>query len=235
MVGIITLTDEKGKWRQERYPLIVWLGQRQDGAMQFATPYLSALAFRLLEEAAPRKSLKAHPNRAKIRFNPHHSYLVSSVAAKIKDPKAIEIVCRVCALIEQRGSYNFSDPNGDNSYAPHIGAETLKNDVEPLRIAYESASSANAKNKILARTFSRVQNILENYTLLRFYYPDIKLDIRIPTSKTLKQIVYNFPHSGKVHHTKEERDAAIAEITRQAKLQAMHAKKPAPASGTNED
>lgn len=183
-----------GKPTQSIYPVLNFEGYNEEkNTISISSPYFNNL-IRTLYDLAVKKDKDGKPKLKKSGSPtfalPMHSYLVSADIAKERNKVAVENVFIIVALIEQAGGLNV----------PRIKASTL---VE-RNVQLQERLQANAKpNRLLSTTFKKTWELLRTKTTLQQDYyniqlPDPKDPANIPTMTTLKDIIFSFPHDGKV-------------------------------------
>ncbi len=121
---------------------------------------------------------------------PSYSFLIDSSIERERNKAAAENVVILVSLIEQAGNN-----------LPRIKASTL---IERnVQLAERLANSSNPRI-LLKRTFTKTWELLRKKTRLEAVYKDIKLPdpknpAFIPTIGNLEEIVFEFPHNGKVN------------------------------------
>ena len=184
-----------GKIYKSYYPIFLFTGYAQKtNTLEVYSPYLTRVINNILE-----KAVKLNPKTQKPILNkigkpiplPSHSFLIKPTIAKERNFIAVENVVFIVQLIEQAG---------DNT--PHIKANTLIERNPQLQYRLNETDSKH-KSRVLQRIFKSTWELLRDQTHLIEVYKNIKLPdpddpANIPTVKSLKKMVFAFPHEGKI-------------------------------------
>ena len=194
VIGVMTETVN-GKIYKSYYPIFLFTGYAQKtNTLEVYSPYLTRVINNILE-----KAVKLNPKTQKPILNkigkpiplPSHSFLIKPTIAKERNFIAVENVVFIVQLIEQAG---------DNT--PHIKANTLIERNPQLQYRLNETDSKH-KSRVLQRIFKSTWELLRDQTHLIEVYKNIKLPdpddpANIPTVKSLKKMVFAFPHEGKI-------------------------------------
>ena len=177
------------------YPIFHFEGYNaESNTIEIYSPYLNRVIENILKEAVKLNTKTHQPILDKIGKPvplASHSYLIKPSIARERNFIAVENVVLIVQLIEQAG---------DNT--PHIKASTLIERNPQLQYRLNEADSKN-KSNVLKRIFKGTWELLREQTHLIEVYKNIKLPdpydpANIPTVKSLKKMVFAFPHEGKI-------------------------------------
>ena len=209
VMGVMHVT-RNGRPDKSYFPVLSFLGyDAKRNVIEISSPYLVHVidnifraAIRLNRKQQPMLNKKGEPFRL-----PSQSYIINPNISRERNQTAVENVVIIVTTIEQAGNNT-----------PHIKASTIieRNPQLQERIAN---TTENHRNRLLQRVFKKTWELLRDQTNLLTVYKDIRLpdpedSKNIPTLKTL-DIVFEFPHDGKITAVKKEKSSKIA--TGQAK------------------
>lgn len=190
IVGVMHGT-RAGKASKSLYPVLNFEGyDDKTNTISFSSPYMNMViqtVYRLAvvqkKDGAPKLTKRGDPVR-----NPTHSYCLKTSILKERNKAAIENVVTVVQMIEQCGEQT-----------PHISARTMIERNPQLATRLEKVKNPTS---LLRRTFEATWKLLREQTYLSEWYQDIQLPDPadasvIPSVKTLDDLVFTFPHSGK--------------------------------------
>lgn len=175
------------------YPVLVFHAyDDRDGTLTFASPYINKLIITVFEKSIQRDK-KGHPRLSKTGkpiIRASHSRLIKSSILQERNRRACEIVCYVVETIEMAGKH-----------APRIRAQTIVAHCPDLNNALDAATPSN-RSLILKRAFSKAWELLRTQTTLEDTYRNICIPTEVPTYSELKDMIFEFPHLGKINATK---------------------------------
>lgn len=184
-------------------PILVFTGEdrEQNGLIYFQSPYLMQVIYdlykasiRTTKDNKPKLTSSGQPD-----LKPAHSTLINSSLVKERNKSAACNVQEIIYTIENAGKN-----------VPHIKARTLIDRNPQLKARIESTEELRYKNRLLKRVFSATWELLRTQTRLTEVYKDIQLpdpkdQSVIPTMTTL-DMVFQFPHKGKIKQVNEISD-----------------------------
>ena len=190
MVGVLYETVN-GKKRASYYPVLNFEGyDAKNTHFYFSSPYMNKVIQTILggsiirnKNGEPQLKNNGEPKRL-----PTHSYLIKSSLQSQRNSAAADNVQIIVTLIEQAG---------DNT--PNIKASTIIERNPQLKARLDVSQN---KRRLLERVFKKTWELLREHTTLQETYIDIELPdpnnpAFIPNMRTLKTLVFTFPHKGK--------------------------------------
>lgn len=192
IIGIMHIT-RNGKNDKSYFPVLNFEGyDAKNNTISFFSPYLIYIV-KEIYSASIQRDKKGQPklnrNNQAI-LEPSHSFILKSSIASERNKAAVENVMIIVKVIVQTG----------NRGVPHIKASTI---IERNEILKWRLSKDNHPSRLLSRVFSKTWELLRDKTELLDIYREIVLpdpqDIRnIPTVNNVNEIVFSFPHKGKI-------------------------------------
>ena len=177
---------------EDEYQVLVFESYEEStNTLTVSVPYMNHLVQEIFE-LSKKKDKKGHyitKTNGEFLTNATHSYLIHADIAQEKNKAAAENVIILTTLIEQAGNNE-----------PHISAEKL---IERNVILKQRLERNSNPNQLLQRVFKKTWSLLREKTDLQKVYKNIMLPspsdpAAIPTSATLKTMVFRFPHEGKI-------------------------------------
>lgn len=166
-------------------PLIFQEYDAETDTIGFSSPYFEYL---LKEASTNRKKFERQQGGRTITAEkPISTRLIRSEIATQKNKRAVRIVEIIVQTIESAG---------DAVHNPHISVKTIIDRNAQLRTALKNSNNVT---RDLERAFSKAYELLETHTYLQEKYVDIRLPkapADVPTAKTYRRMVLEFPHKG---------------------------------------
>lgn len=205
VMGILKITDVYGT-RNEVSSILTTFGYRaKENVILFGSRYFEVIAYYIQRERIRKIEQRNHKryiddNGLLLRRNeelplliPGHSRLLKTSAyTGRKGDYSFELAAMLCVLIDRTGSAQGTEP--------HITAKLLLEQCPGFLKALMAIQRKQHQNRKLEGTFKRVRNILENHSLLKETYKDIKIKIPPITMDNFKnpRTVLRFPHKGRI-------------------------------------
>lgn len=191
VLGIIKDRLDDGRLYEMAYPLMSLLEyDSEDNTVSICSPYMVAIYERLMKPRPKTKkdgSAVLDRNKAPIML-PNYASMIDSRLYGQKNVRAIYLVQEIVLLIIKTGSAG----------TPHITVRHLIGRVPELAdILGDSGIPAKDKSQIIARAFKAAWRYLEEYTLLKRSYKDIRFPALIPRLRDLDAVL-EFPHKGRM-------------------------------------
>lgn len=192
-----------GKIRESYYQVLNFeYYDEKTNTVAFSSPYMNYVIQNIYN-----LSIRRENGRPQIASNgrpltlPSHSYLIDQSILKERNKAAVENVILITTLIEQAGSKNKREN------PPHISARNL---IERNVQLAERLERSENQRALLKRVFSKTWELLREKTTLEENYKNIELPSpkdpsMIPTMRNLDELIFSFPHDGKIKDQKLRR------------------------------
>ena len=188
------------------YRLLVFLGyDQQTNSISFGSPYMNRVLQRLQEENT--FTIEKGKRKGQEFTAPYHSFLIHGTIANERNKPAIEIVCSIVTLLQQRGDALPTNEGDISLIKAHKSFQGIINDIPLLKESLEAPAidistqqpkpkTRQQKNDILSRAFKRAYVLLKEKTDVYRYYLNLKVYDVIPTASTLDMSLV-ITHEGK--------------------------------------